>query len=507
MSPTTSASSGDTPTPPAAPRASRFSRAAHGARRWLFLIHRWLGVALALLMALWTLSGFVMMYVSYPETSAAERVAGLDPLELSGCCEDLSPPGVARVESATVEMVRGEPTLRWIGEESGGLIGLTSGSTPFIDEREAGEIARTHMRNAFGVEPPVQVEPVDVDQWTLQLRRYAPLYKASFADGRGTVLYVSGASGEVVQDTHRSERFWNWLGAVPHWLYFTPLRQDGALWSEVVIYASLLGTFLTVTGLYIGMITWRRGKRWSPFRGIALWHHWTGLVFGLATLTWVFSGFASMQPWGWLESEGPGAELRALAGRQLEGRDVAALYQALAAHPQPDAVSAEVVVQGGTPFAILVGRAGSRRRASLPDLAPAPLSEVDLAALARSAKPDTSIASQGLIATGDAYHYDHHSTPAVLPAYRAIYSDSEETRLYLDPHTGELVNFVDAGSRGFRWWHLSLHRLDLPGLRERPLWDIVTLTLLAGVASLCLIGVWLGVRRLRRTLLGAKGVF
>ena len=59
-------------------------------------------------------------------------------------------------------------------------------------------------------------------------------------------------------------------------------------------------------------------------------------------------------------------------------------------------------------------------------------------------------------------------------------------------------NFVDSGSRGFRWWHLALHRLDLPALRERPLWDLVTLPLLAGVALVCLLGAWMGVRRLRR---------
>ena len=34
--------------------------------------------------------------------------------------------------------------------------------------------------------------------------RLNPRYKASFADARGTVLYVSGLTGEVVQDTHRA---------------------------------------------------------------------------------------------------------------------------------------------------------------------------------------------------------------------------------------------------------------------------------------------------------------
>jgi uncharacterized iron-regulated membrane protein len=140
---------------------------------------------------------------------------------------------------------------------------------------------------------------------------------------------------------------------------------------------------------------------------------------------------------------------------------------------------------------------GSRRRASLPDLASAPPTAAELAALA--AAPGTPIATQGLIHEGDAYHYDHHSTPAVLPAWRAIYADAEATRLYLDPRTGELVGFVDSGSRSFRWWHSGLHRLDVNGLRERPLWDVVALALLAGVALSILLGVWMGWRRLKRT--------
>src|SRR6188768_1461928 len=111
MPPTGSASStgaGLSPAPRAAPRFSRFTRATRWARRMTFLVHRWLGIALALLMALWTLSGFVMMYVSYPATTAAERAAGLQPLELSYCCGEILLPKEP-VENASVEMLKSLP--------------------------------------------------------------------------------------------------------------------------------------------------------------------------------------------------------------------------------------------------------------------------------------------------------------------------------------------------------------------------------------------------------------
>ena len=115
--------------------------------------------------------------------------------------------------------------------------------------------------------------------------------------------------------------------------------------------------------------------------------------------------------------------------------------------------------------------------------------------MSRAALPRTPIASTGLIRKGDAYHYSHHA-PAILPAWRAIYADAGETRLYLDPRTGELIDFVDGPSRAFRWWHLGLHRLDFAGLNARPLWDVLMLPLIAGIALVCGLGVWMGVRRL-----------
>ncbi len=42
--------------------------------RLLIILHRYVGVAVGLLMVLWCLSGFVMMYQSYPRLDPADRI-------------------------------------------------------------------------------------------------------------------------------------------------------------------------------------------------------------------------------------------------------------------------------------------------------------------------------------------------------------------------------------------------------------------------------------------------
>ena len=50
-------------------------------RRWLYLTHRWFGIALCLLLAMWFSTGVVMMYVGYPSLTEDERLASLPPLD------------------------------------------------------------------------------------------------------------------------------------------------------------------------------------------------------------------------------------------------------------------------------------------------------------------------------------------------------------------------------------------------------------------------------------------
>ena len=69
-------------------------------------------------------------------------------------------------------------------------------------------------------------------------------------------------------------------------------------------------------GLIIGVCQLGRNSsgRTSPYRGIKLWHHYTSLIFGLLTLTWLVSGLFSVNPWGLLEGDGGAIERGAVPG-------------------------------------------------------------------------------------------------------------------------------------------------------------------------------------------------
>src|SRR5690606_39349236 len=91
--------------------------------RILLFTHRYLAVAVGLLMALWCLSGFVMMYQPFPELTQAERLAGLAPLRFDGCGRSDLPDdqlaGDFRIEMLGERLVLRQPGGRAVDLVSG----------------------------------------------------------------------------------------------------------------------------------------------------------------------------------------------------------------------------------------------------------------------------------------------------------------------------------------------------------------------------------------------------
>ncbi len=470
-------------------------------KRFVFVAHRWLGIFLGGLMALWAASGVTMMYVAFPELTADEARAGLDPV--APIATPWRAPAEEVFADAHIEMLAGRPVLRW--KEWGvkaRVLYLDNGAVAeTFTANDAATIAAMHFAARGQAGAVVKdVEIVERDQWTVYSRFHAhrPLFKAAFDAPNDPVLYVSSVTGAVVQDTGGRERFWNWLGAVPHWLYYTAFRQHASAWYQFIVWTSVLGAGLTASGLYIGLLQTGRGKgRLSPYRGLSLFHHVTGLTFGVLTFTWVVSGLFSMNPWGLFESAGAERERANISGGAVTGADVNRVIVALRVAPAEPIVRFRLIMQNGEPI-VIAERAQADPMRLTSALRPAALSDDQLLSLGARLRPDADLVEARVLNRADSFYYSHHES-RVFPVLRLIFDDAERTRYYLDPRTGELLQKTDRAARLYRWLHYGLHRLDFhESLRRRPIWDVIVTPLVVGVTALCLLGVCLGARRIAR---------
>jgi uncharacterized iron-regulated membrane protein len=481
------------------------SRALHFAKRWLYVVHRWIGIGTCVLFAIWFFSGVVMMYVPFPSLSAGERLAGLDAIrwEQVHFGPDIALRGSGEKQfpgALDLEMENGEAVWR-IGPVDGlrsawsARNGQRSGT---IGPRQAAQIAERFV----GTDAILHTEEMTRDQWTVAGRfdRDRPLFRVDVNDAVGTSLYVSSRSGEVVLDTTRSERFWNWLGSVPHWIYFTQLRAVQPLWRQVVMWVSGVGIVSAVTGMWVGILRMRLRHRYSggrntPYRGWQKWHHVTGLIGGLFLTTWIISGWLSVDPFRWFTT--PGISVMAKADyaraslvRPIDFAKISSELLVGARRVRINWVNGQMLLLVERPnrsVEVLDAQTGL----------PAHLNDAQLASAATRLVPNHR-ATVTLLAHENSYYYESNGLPE-LPVLRVVFDDPLQTNTYISPKTGEILAEDDSTRRWYRWVYQGMHTWDIEVLTgHRPLWDV--LIWLASAAGLLIStsGVVIGWRRLVR---------
>jgi hypothetical protein len=505
-------------------------------RSLLVYTHRWLGIAGCVLFVAWFASGVVMMYARMPAIAAEERLARAPALDLSRVTVSLADAAAAAglpADGARVVMLQDRPAYRFGSRAP--LIVFADDGTSFdgLDRNGAEAAARRWLPGHDG---PLRYAAylTEPDQWTLQARQLLPMHQFAVDDADDTHLYVSEVTGEVALRTTAKERFWAYLGPVTHWVYFTPLRRNGPLWSEFVIWSSLVGCVMCVSGLVWGLLRYSPRGRFrikrvpasSPYVGMMKWHHYAGLLFGVVTLTWTYSGLLSMGPFNWFETGGmTRAQREASTGGPLQTPPLttASMQAALAAfqqgHPPKEL---ELLQFRGEPFwvadrAPAADQAGTWMHAGLwpraerPRLAREYVSAVTPQAgvrtsfgrepmleIARAAMPDIAMRDAVWLDDYDGYYYDARGS-RTLPVLRVRYDDPVETWLYLDPKRGGIVQRSESTSRLRRWLYQGLHSLDFPALYfKRPLWDVVVIGLSLGGIVLSVVSLLPAWRRLRR---------
>lgn len=474
----------------------------HLLKRWLYLTHRWIGIVSCLLFVMWFVSGLVLVYVPYPALDREEWLAGQAPIEWESVAvaptEAYAGWDPADLRRLHLEMRGSEPVWRWQSwngpeEVRSAVDGRAIGAT---SQEDAVRIA-----SAYADAPLSALELIHHDQWTVAGRyeSHRPLWKATIEGDEGLNLYLSSKTGAVLLETTARERFWNWLGAVPHWIYPTVLRQDGEAWRQVVLWLSGPCIIAGLTGIWIGILRVRLGRRRfrdgriTPYRGWMMWHHLTGLAGSAFLILWIFSGWLSVDPGNLFRSEGPTTELQ----RQYAGPvdpDLA-LDQLAAARPPAQRVT--LASAAGVPYLQVEERGAPTRYVDARTLLPSAREPQQVRQAAAGLYPESSIASVETLTKPDAYWYSVNGEVR-LPVTRIKLDDSAATWIHVDPATGEVLGSVARSDRIYRWLYDLFHRWDLNILLDnRPARDLVIwIFSLLGLGT-SVTGVWIGWLRLR----------
>lgn len=489
------------------------------AKRTTFLVHRWTGVLMCVLMALWFVSGMVMLFVGYPKLTPWERLGGSPALPASACCiavEDALAQSrdAGAVKGIVLTSIGGRP--HYVLSEGDGsrlAVDAVDGARGAVGPAQALAAARGFLHGAPGKYAGV----VDEDRWThsRSLNPHRPLHVVEMDDEAATRLYVSSSTGQVVLDAPRAERLWNFVGAWLHWLYMLRNQATDPVWSWTVIVLSGIGVVSACAGALNGIWRWRFAGTYksgakSPFREAWLrWHHILGLVFGTVLLTWIFSGLMSMNPLGVFDARGTRPNVAA-----FEGGSVASLRLPVAPPRVLDMLSAQgfraselewrvlagapyilardsrggtrLVVAGTDGFAVLERWPDRRLLDAARRLMPAPVTQYEV------------------LGEYDAYYYKRQvqsmygADERRLPVLRVTFGDPGATWVHLDGYTGQVDSSLDRSERIGRWLFNLLHSWDLPGMLDAG-WAREALLLLLGAGGgvLSITACVLGMRRLR----------
>lgn len=479
----------------------------HGINRWLAWLHRWAGVVLCLLFVLWFASGAVLHFIGFPALPEQDRIVGSEPIELARL--EIDP--VAALSKAPdadelrLVSVAGRPV--YLGS-SAVAVTAVAGDTGEVLGQLAPAAARS-VAERFGAHPSLRVDgPIHYDQWVVHHRfdPYRPFYRVRLDDERHTDLYVSARTGEVLQRTRADERAWNWCGAVMHWIYFTPLRKNWSTWDQVVWWGSLAAVLTSAIGFWLGVLrfaAYRAAGRpgLSPYRGWMKWHHVIGLFAGIIVLTWIFSGWLSMDHGRLFSRSVPSSEQTA----RMRGMPTAAVASATTLDALKAAGPATVIsfnAVASRPFLVIQSGAS---------IAAARIKWLDTSEL-----PDAPLIPEGLllagakavwpgavpVSAGGGSDVMYRLSEGVSPEALAVEVDDHGTMLvYMDRLSGRLLVVMDPSRRAYAWTYYALHTFNFPLLTAYPAVRTATILLLltCGLAF-SVTAVVIGIVRVKRAL-------
>jgi uncharacterized iron-regulated membrane protein len=521
-------------------------------RKLLIYSHRWLGIILGAVFVAWCVSGIILMYYGVPHLTAGERLMRLPVLDLSSirvspeeaAAQLKEPPRRLRISMHGDRPVYRFNTGRVFGRWT--LIYADTGEPVDPLDRDR---AMAWLKAYLPEQPTLRYDAylLRPDTYTRlpAMQTHFPLHRVALDDAAGTEYYVSERSGEAVMKSERRTRLLGLFGYITHTFFF--FRQQ-SWWSALLQWVSWIGLAMCLTGAVVGV--WRYGvsprfrhkgvRSHSPYTGWMKWHHYAGLIFGVLTITWMFSGLVSLDIIPGIRESRYSPQQVAEGARTVQGEGALLDLDTLTVEALRTAATTvsrtfapkelELLQFGGEPYLIAYrpptpgtvdewsSRSGMDFITPTPDgehvlvspLRPdrtfARFDDAAMMRVARAAMPGLPIRDAIWLNEYDDYYYKTVSSfdlglprmAKTLPVLRVRYDDAAQTWLYLTPSPGQIYK-AEQQDRANRWGYYGLHGLDFAVLyRYRPLWDVVVVALLVGVGVSSITSLVPACRRLAR---------
>jgi hypothetical protein len=473
----------------------------------MYTLHRILGTVLCILFLAWFLSAFVMMYHGFPKITEKDKIAHLDRISenLPGMSDVTKRiPAIDTIQTVTLNRYMNQTVFHiTTNNDKYDLPADSTQTTPPIN----GEYIRK-VATLWCHAPIIKIDTLNqLDQFIPfgKLKKELPIYKFHFADAERHIIYIGSKSGDALQSTDNSSRFWAWMGPIPHWVYFTWLRQNAELWSWVVIILAAFGCLMVIAGLWIAIDVWKKTHRnkhgFSPYK--KKWYHWhyvSGIIFGLFALTFCFSGMMSLVDMDHIIKPKLKTDPIEILSGTINVADYSDYRKILLSHH--DVRQIEWRKFGNIPYFIVKSKKKTiYLNAEDSALRPLNLTATNVIDAIQKVYGDHSTIKAESINHFELFYRDMknmYKGMTQLPVWKVTVNDADNSLYYIQPQTGN-VKYINTAARWQYWCYTAFHRLRIPGLNESSsLRKSIIWILLLGGSVVSVSGVVLGVRYIER---------
>lgn len=453
--------------------------------------HKITGIAIAVFFSMWFITGVVLVYHPYPKVS--EKLLYDKKETLPSSLPDLS-----SVRSRMDDKVKSLSLKQFQGQTLFSIDKVPSVTFPVVER-----VAK-HWIDA-------PIERVDTlkerEQWVLFTKydKELPIYKFYFDDAEKHELFISGRTAEVLQMTTAKERFWAWIGAIPHKFYIPSIRRNVDVWQNTVAIVSGVCLVAALSGWILGICLWikryRKKHVWeNPYK--KRWYRWHfsfGLVFGIFLIAWAISGIFAMQrvPQWLVPMDGDysfkssrlwGKGILPLEAYQLDYRKLKEAY--------PDLKEVEWCRYADIPtYRIITGEEELLIDASGDEVRPLCIPEQTIVKGLKKIHGEEVGMKVSLLEKFDNYYLSRRVS-LELPVYKIEVDDTNGSLYYVNPETG-YIRYLNNNKIVRKWLFNGIHYLDVDWLVARPcLWHTLIWILCGGCLVVCISGLVLGFRKL-----------